>query len=245
MTAAPDIVAPTPLTPALAAALGAVAVPTLSAVLYARGLRSRFLHGILPANPAAPRLLGPAFTLRAIPVREDLRDAVAAGRAPNLHRQFLGAVPAGAVLVCGTGGAGQVSVLGDIIATALHRRGVAGVVVDTGIADLPAVARMDCPVFHGGGSAPVPSGAAVMVVDHGLPVGLAGVAVFPDDVMVGDASGVVCIPRGIAAEVAAEAAEKERLEDWILGQIEAGAPLEGLYPPDAATKARFRATSGG
>jgi regulator of RNase E activity RraA len=233
----------TPLDPALVALLAKVAVPTLSAVLYARGLRSRFLHGVVPANPAA-RMIGPAVTLRCIPQREDLRDAVAAGRAPNLHRQFLGAVPAGAVLVAAVG-APQVSVLGDIIATALARRGVAGVVMDGGVSDLPAVAGMAFPVFHAGGSAPVPSGAAVMVVDAGLPVGLAQVAVFPDDVMVGDASGVVCIPRAIAAEVAEEAAEKERLEAWILDEIAQGAPLEGTYPPDAATKARYRAARGG
>lgn len=233
-----------PLEPGLAARLSAVAVPTISAVLYARGLRSRFLHGIAPANPAGPRMVGPAFTLRAIPVREDLRDAVAAGRAPNLHRQFFSAVPEGAVLVCALGGARHVSVLGDIIATALQRRGVAGVVMDGGVSDLPVVARMDFPVFHGGGSAPVPGGAAVMVVDHALPVGVANVAVFPDDVMVGDASGVICIPRAIAAEVAEEAAEKERLEEWILEEIAGGAPLEGTYPPDAAIKARFKAARG-
>jgi regulator of RNase E activity RraA len=233
-----------PLDPALIATLSGVAVPTISAVLYARGLRSRFLYGVAPANPAGPRMIGPAFTLRCIPVREDLRDAVAAGRAPNLHRQFLGAVPPGAVLVAAVGAA-HVSVLGDIIATALHRRGVAGVVMDGGVSDLPIVAGMAFPVFHAGGSAPVPSGAATMVVDHSLPIGVANVAIFPDDVMVGDASGVICIPRAIAAEIAVEAAEKERLEEWILAEINAGAPLEGTYPPDAATKARYKAARGG
>lgn len=234
----------TPLDPALAEALSRVAVPTLSAMLFARGLHSRFLHGVVPANPAR-RMVGPACTIRAIPVREDLREATAAGRAPNLHRTFLSEAPPGAVVVFATGGAHHVSVLGDIIATALMRKGVAGIVVDTGVADLPAVAALDFAVFHAGGSAPVPSGAAVMVVDRDLPVGIADVAVFPDDVMVGDASGVVCIPRAIAAEVAAEAAEKERLEDWIQREIAAGAPLEGTYPPDAATKARYRAATGG
>jgi regulator of RNase E activity RraA len=234
----------TPLPAGLVAALSAVAVPTLSAVLYARGLRTRFLHGVAPAQPEG-RMVGPAYTIRAIPVREDLRDAVAAGRAENLHRRFLSEAPAGAAVVVATGGAARVSVLGDIIATALHRAGVAGVVMDTGVSDLPAVARLPLPVFHAGGSAPVPSGAAVMIVDRGLPVGLADVAVFPDDVMVGDPSGVVCIPRAIAAEVAEEAAEKERLEAWILGEIAAGAGLEGTYPPDAATRARYRTATGG
>jgi regulator of RNase E activity RraA len=231
----------TPIDPALHEALSGVAVPTLSAVLYARGLRSRFLHGVVPANPDAPRMIGPACTIRAIPVREDLREATLAGRAENLHRRFLSEAPPGAVVVFATGGARHVSVLGDIIATALHRQGVAGMVVDTGVSDLPVVARLPWPVFHAGGSAPVPSGAVVMVVDRDLPVGIADVAIFPDDVMVGDASGVVCLPRAIAAEVAGEAAEKERFEDWALAEIAAGAPLEGTYPPDAATKARYRA----
>ncbi|MGK7864864.1 ribonuclease activity regulator RraA [Falsiroseomonas sp. E2-1-a4] len=230
----------TPIPEDVAALLGAVAVPTLSAVLFARGLRSRFLHGIAPAGDAA-RCIGPALTIRAIPVREDLRDAVARGEAPNLHRAIFSAAPAGCVMVCATGGAGHVSVLGDIMVTALHRNGVSGVVVDTGVSDLPAVARLPLPVFYGGGSAPVPSSAAVMIVDHGLPVGLAGVAVFPDDVMVGDASGVVCIPRAILREIAEAAAEKERMDGWILDQIAAGAPLEGTYPPDAGIKARYEA----
>jgi regulator of RNase E activity RraA len=226
---------------ALRAALAAIPVPTLSAVLYARGLRSRFLHGVVPANPNAPRMVGPAWTVRAIPVREDLRDAVARGQAPNLHRAYVSATPAGAVLVCATGGAGHVSVLGDIIAGALGRQGVAGAVVDTGVADLPAVAALPLPVFHAGGSAPVPSGAAVMVVDHQLPVGIGAVAIFPGDIMVGDATGVVCIPADIAKDVAREAAEKLAFEEWIEAELAAGAPLEGTYPPDAATKARYAA----
>ncbi|MDO9499063.1 MAG: hypothetical protein Q7J52_03125, partial [Falsiroseomonas sp.] len=95
----------TPVPDDVAALLGAVAVPTLSAVLFARGLRSRFLHGIGPAGDAV-RCIGPALTIRAIPVREDLRDAVARGEAPNLHRAIFSAAPAGCVMVCATGGAG-------------------------------------------------------------------------------------------------------------------------------------------
>jgi regulator of RNase E activity RraA len=230
----------TPVPPDVAALLRGVGVPTLSAVLSARGLRSRFLHGIVPAGEAC-RCVGPALTIRAIPVREDLRDAIARGEAPNLHRRFLGTAPAGSVIVCATGGAGHVSVLGDIIATALRRNGVAGFVSDTGVSDLPAVSRLPLPVFHRGGSAPVPSGAAVMIIDQGLPVGIAGVAVFPDDVMVGDASGVLCIPRAMLRDVAEAAAEKERLEAWILDRIAAGDPLDGTYPPDAETRARYEA----
>jgi regulator of RNase E activity RraA len=234
-----------PLDPALHAALAAIPVPTLSAVLYARGLRSRFLHGVMPANPDRPRMVGPACTLRFIPVREDLRDSVLKGEAPNLHRRFFSEAPAGCVLIAATGGAAHVSVLGDIMATALHRQGVAGVVVDTGVADLPAVAALPLPVFHAGGSAPVPSGAVVMPADRDLPVGIGPVAIFPGDVMVGDANGVVCIPRAVAGAVAAEAAAKLDYEDWAQAEIAAGAPLEGTYPADAATKARYAAWKAG
>ncbi len=229
-----------PLPDALRQQLLAVAVPTLSQALYAKGLRTRFLHGLTPCNPGEARFCGPAFTVRAIPVREDLRDAVARGEAPNLHRLAFDAAPAGSVLVCATGDAVRVSVLGDIIATALMRRGVAGVVVDTGVADIAAVGRIALPLFCAG-SAPVPSPAQIMVVDHGLPVGIAGVAVFPGDIMVGDANGVVCIPRAMAASIATYAAEKEALEEFIVEQIAAGAPLATTYPPDAATMARYQA----
>jgi regulator of RNase E activity RraA len=231
----------TPIADDLRARLAAIPVPTLSAVLYARGLRSRFLHGLVPTNPCAARMVGAAFTIRAIPVREDIRDATARGEAPNLHRAGFGAAPAGCVVVCATGGAAGVSVLGDIIAMALATRGVAGVVTDTGVADLAAVARLKLPVFHAGGSAPVPSGAEVMVVDHGLPVGIGKVAIFPDDIIVGDENGTVCIPRGLAEPIATEAEEKLAFEAWIEQRIAAGEPMEGLYPPDAGTKARYAA----
>lgn len=231
----------TTLTAPLVDRFKAVAVPTLSAALYARGLRSRFMHGIQPAGAAA-KFCGPAHTMRAIPVREDLRDAAAAGRIPSAHRLALDGAPGGSVVVCSTGGVRGISLLGDIIATALMRRGVAGVVMDSGVSDLSAVGRMALPVFHGGGSAPVPGGASVMVVDHGLPVGLAGVAVFPGDIMVGDENGVVCIPAGIATEILEAAEAKEQLETFILAEIEAGAPLEGTYPPSAELLARYRAT---
>ncbi|QYU68199.1 hypothetical protein J4558_25765 [Leptolyngbya sp. 15MV] len=90
----------------------------------------------------------------------------------------------------------------------------------------------------------MPSGAVVMMTDCELPVGIGPVAIFPGDVMVGDANGVVCIPRAIAQDVAQEAAEKLDYEDWAQAEIAAGAPLEGTYPPDAATKARYRAARG-
>jgi regulator of RNase E activity RraA len=220
--------------------LAALAVPTISAVLYKKGLRSRFLYGLKPLNPSL-RFAGPAHTVRAIPVREDIRDAAASGKAPNTHRLAFAAARPGDVIVVASGGVTGISLLGDIIATSLHMRGIAGVVADSDVSDAALVARMPIPVVAVG-SAPVPGPAKVMVADHGVPVGICGVAVFPGDIVVGDADGAICVPAAMAGEIADATEEAERLEAFILERIKAGAPLDSTYPPDAATRAAYEAT---
>jgi regulator of RNase E activity RraA len=76
-------------------------------------------------------------------------------------------------------------------------------------------------------------------VDLQLPIACGGVAVYPGDVMVGDAEGVVCIPAHLAEEVARDAAEQEKMEAFVLERIEGGAKLAGTYPPNADTRAAF------
>jgi regulator of RNase E activity RraA len=67
--------------------------------------------------------------------------------------------------------------------------------------------------------------------------------VFPDDVVVADADadGAVLIPAALLDEVVATAVEKEQLEDWIVREVQGGARLPGLYPPDAAARQRCEA----
>ncbi len=130
--------------------------------------------------------------------------------------------------------------MGDIMTTSLMVRGVAGAVVDTGVSDANLIAQMAFPLVCTG-SAPVSSFAKVMVADHGLPIGIGDVAVFPGDIIVGDPNGAVCIPRDIADAVADAAVEQEALEAFILARVQSGAPLEGTYPPNAETLAAYRA----
>jgi regulator of RNase E activity RraA len=219
--------------------MAALAVPTISAVLYKMGLRSRFLYGLKPLNPNL-RFAGPAHTIRAIPVREDLRDAAARGDIPNRHRQAFAAAGAGDVIVVAGGGVAGISLLGDIIATSLQMRGIAGVVADSDVSDAAIVAQMSLPVVAKG-SAPVPGPAKLMVVDWGLPIGIGDVAVFPGDIVVGDANGAICVPQEIAAAVAEATQAAEELEVFLLARIKAGAPLDGTYPPDAATRDAYAA----
>jgi regulator of RNase E activity RraA len=67
------------------------------------------------------------------------------------------------------------------------------------------------------------------------------VEVFPGDVIVVDVDGAVLIPAALLAEMLEQAPEQERLEGWIMGQVEQGAVLPGLYPPNAENKARYLA----
>jgi regulator of RNase E activity RraA len=73
------------------------------------------------------------------------------------------------------------------------------------------------------------------------PIGCGGVAVFPNDVIVADADGAVLIPAALLDEVIAQSVEQERLEGWIMREVERGAALPGLYPTNAEALARFEA----
>ena len=55
------------------------------------------------------------------------------------------------------------------------------------------------------------------------------------------------IPQKLIDEVCATAPEQERMEGWIMGEVEKGTVLPGLYPMNAETKARYEAArkSGG
>lgn len=210
-----------------------VSVPTLSATLFKYGYQSGLLTGLKPLNPAQERFCGPAWTIRAIPVRADLiADFSPVGRAA------FDKAPAGSVVVCASGLTPEIALIGDIMSTSLMTRGVAGAVLDTGVSDAQYVARMPFPVVCTG-STPRPSYARIMIVDYDLPVGISDVAIFPGDIIVGDANGTVCIPRAVAEKIGQAAADQEALEEFVLEQVTNGAPLEGTYPPGEATMAAY------
>lgn len=223
-----------PVSEALRARLMSVAVPTLSAVMFQKGLHSRFFAGSRPLNKAASKFCGGAWTIRSIPIREDLRSEISKGALPSRNRLAFDAAPPGSVVVCGTGSHPNVSMMGDIMSTALMTRGVAAVVLDTSVSDAHFISTMPFPVVAAG-TTPISSFASLMVIDHDTPIGVQGVAVFPGDVIVGDENGAVCIPRHLADEIADASIEQERLEIYVLELIQAGAPIDGTYPPSAET----------
>ncbi|MFH5821269.1 ribonuclease activity regulator RraA [Georgenia sp. AZ-5] len=224
---------PTP-SPAVLAALEQVSTATITTQLMARGLRNAFLQGLTYANPARPRLVGRAFTLRCIPAREDLDVLSVFQDYDHPQRKAVESVGPGDVLVIDARGRTRAASLGHILATRVKVRGAAGIVTDGALRDMAGIERLDLPVFSAG-AAPTTNLALHHVVDMQLPIACAEVAVYPGDIMVGDRDGVVCVPAHLAEEVAHEALEQERLEEFVLARVEAGNPLRGTYPPDEAT----------
>ena len=86
-----------------------------------------------------------------------------------------------------------------------------------------------------------PSHAHEHLIGFGGEVNVAGMVVEDGDLVHADEHGAVVIPRALLSEVVEAAAEQEKLEAWIMGEVKAGTPLPGLYPPNAETKARYEA----
>ena len=210
---------------------------TIRTQLLARGLRNTYLHGLKPLNPRL-RMAGEAFTLRYIPAREDLDTLDVFQDYDHPQRRAIESVGPGQVLVMDCRGQGRAASAGGILATRLQVRGAAGLVTDGTLRDTPDIARIAMPTYAQGPS-PLTNLAQHHAVDLNVPIGCAEVPVYPGDIMVGDAEGVVCVPRHLAAEVAEAAAEQEELERFIQREIEDGRPLRGTYPPDSETRARY------
>jgi regulator of RNase E activity RraA len=219
--------------------LRGVSTATLCTQMFKRGLRNVYLQGVHRlTKPSGGNLVGEAFTVRNIPAREDIDQLSAFDNPEHPQRKAIESVPPGCVLVIDTRGEKRVASGGQILTTRLKVRGAAGLVSDGPVRDSGEIAKMDFPVFCAGGSAPL-NLIHHHAIDLNVPVGCGGVAVYPGDVIVGDEEGVVVLPAKLADEVAADAAEQEKLEVFLLERVQNGAALPGTYPPNAATRAAF------
>ena len=235
-----------PLSADTRATLENITTATLTTVLLKKGLRNVWMRGAPPFTPAArdlvkmgKRLVGEAFTLRFVPAREDLATP-ASWSSPISTRAAIEAMPEGCIAVADAMGNTDAGIFGDILCARLAKRGVIALVTDGAVRDVAGVNGTGLPVWCAGGAAP-PSVAALTFVSWQEPIGCGGVAVFPGDVVVCDGDGCVLIPRAMVDAVAEESVEQERLEAWIMVQVEAGLALPGLYPANAENKARYEA----
>ena len=230
------------LDPKVISTLSQVTTATITTLLLKKGLRNVWMRGTRPLEPGQPRLVGPAFTLRFVPAREDLATPESWSK-PISTRAAIEAMPEGCVCVADAMGVTDAGIFGDILCARMKKRGVAALVTDGVLRDVAGVRATGLPVWCQGAAAP-PSVAGLTFVNWGEPIGCGGVAVFPDDVVVVDDDGAVLIPQAFVEEVVATAPEQERLEGGIMAEVEKGASLPGLYPPNAENKARYEASRG-
>jgi regulator of RNase E activity RraA len=125
-----------------------VSVATLSTALFRRGLRNQVIQDVRPVAPKGRNMVGPAFTLRYIPAREDLNPVEVFRDPDHPQRVAVETCPAGAVLVMDSRKDPRAASAGGILVTRLMVRGVAGVVTDGGFRDSPEIAGLPIPAYH-------------------------------------------------------------------------------------------------
>src|SRR3712207_790250 len=221
--------------------LSGISTATLTTVLLKKGLRNVWMRGTKPLRPGQQgRIVGRAFTLRFVPAREDLATPES-WSSPISTRAAIEAMPEGCIAVVDAMGCTDAGIFGDILCARMAKKGVAALVTDGVVRDLAGVLGTGLPVWCSGAAAP-PSVAGLTFVNWQEPIGCGGVAVFPNDVVVVDGDGAVLIPPALLDAVVEAAAEQEALESWIMGEVEKGASLPGLYPPNAENRARYEAS---
>ena len=225
--------------PQVVAALETVSTATITTVLLKKGLRNVWMRGPKPLRPGQKRLIGRAFTMRFVPAREDLATPES-WSSPRSTRGAIEDMPAGCITAVDAMGVTDAGIFGDILCARMAKRGVGALVTDGVLRDVHGVMGTGLPVWCQGWAAP-PSVAGLTFVNWQEPIGCGGVAVFPDDVIVVDDDGAVVIPQKLLDDVVATAPEQERMEEWIMGEVNKGASLPGLYPPNAENKARYEA----
>lgn len=229
----------TPLDPHLKRQLESISTATLTTILLKKGIRRSWMRGPKPLFAASERVVGRAFTLRFVPLREDLATPES-WSSPRSTRAAIEEMPDGVIAVADAMGVMDAGIFGDILALRMKKRGVAALITDGVMRDAAGVESSHLSVWASGVAAPA-SVSGLTFVGWQEPIGCGGAAIFPNDIIVADRDGAVVLPAALLDEVTSASIEQERLEGWIMGEVDAGHRLPGLYPPDAATRARYEA----
>ena len=221
--------------------LRTVSTATIATALFKRGFRTQMIQGVQPLRAGKPTMVGEAYTLRYMPAREDRNSIAVFQNRAHPQRKAVEECPPGAVLVIDSRKDARAASAGSILVTRLQMRGVAGIVTDGGFRDSAEIGALAIPSFHVRPSAPT-NLTVHEAIDINVPIGCGDAPVFPGDVIVGDDDGCICIPSGIADEIADEAVEMTAFEDFVTEKVREGRSILGLYPAtDPQTKIDFEA----
>lgn len=211
------------------AKLRRVSTATLATALFKRGFRNQMIQDVRPLGALSESMVGPAYTLRYIPAREDLNTLDVFKNPAHPQRRGIEECPPGHVMVMDSRKDARAASAGGILVTRLWARGVEGVVTDGGFRDSAEIAQLPMPAFHQRPSAPTN-----LTLNHAIateePIACGDAPVFPGDIIVGDEDGVIVLPAHLADELADEATEMTAYEDFVTGRVRAGASIRGLYP---------------
>lgn len=225
------------MSPELKKVLSKVSTASIASALLKLGLRNIWIRGAMPIAGGGTHSVGEAFTMRFLPMREDLVGPALA-KLKN-SRAAIEVMEVGSFVVIDAMGVTDAGVAGDVLCARMALRGAAGLVTDGAIRDIVGVETSGLPVWSRGTASPAP-GNSLTFIDWGLPVACGGVTVFPGDIIVADRDGAVVIPQALAEQVATESAEIERFDAWVVEKVEAGEALPGLYPPNADNQERYK-----
>lgn len=218
-----------------------ISTATIATCLYKKGFRNQYIQNVFPLSLTDEIMVGPAFTLRYIPAREDLNPVSVFRDPKHPQRVAIETCPVGAVLVIDSRKDARAASAGSILITRLMKRGASGIVTDGGFRDSEEIAQLPFPTYHQKPSAPT-NLTLHQALDINVPIGCGDIAVFPGDIVVGDKDGVMIIPSDIVDEVANECTEMTLFEDFVLEKVNQGQSIVGLYPPtDPKTLVLFEA----
>ena len=214
-------------------------VATISTALFRRGYRNQFIQGVSPLNPNLSNMVGYAFTVRYIPAREDLNTLDVFKNPEHPQRVAIEKCPKDHVLVFDSRKDARAASAGAILVTRLMVRGCAGVVTDGGFRDSAEIKNLEFPAYHTRPSSPT-NLTLHQAIDINVPIGCGDVAVWPNDLVVGDQEGVIIIPNKIIEEVSEEVESMTVYEDYVIDKVKAGSTIKGLYPlTDEEQKNKF------
>lgn len=132
------------------------------------------------------------------------------------------------VVVAQTTGITNSSLWGELMTTAAMARGGRGAVVDGLCRDSNRIREYGFPLFVRGFT-PYSSKARCEIVDINCPIRCGGVPVSPGDLVIGDADGVVVVPRAAVEEAIARAERRKEVEDIVRAELQQGKPLVQVY----------------
>jgi regulator of RNase E activity RraA len=208
-----------------------VSTATVATALFKRGLRNQMIQGVGPVGgPKGRNMVGPAYTLRYIPAREDLNGIEVFRNPAHPQRKGVEECPPGHVMVIDCRKDPRAASAGSILVTRLQVRGCEGIVTDGGFRDSPEIGTLEMRAYHTRPSAPT-NLTCHQAIDLDVPIGCGDAPVWPGDIVVGDDEGVIVIPAHLADEIAEEAVEMTAFEDFVTEKVREGRTIIGLYPP--------------